>query len=205
MFRILSVGTEMIAASIILVPAMLVLGKTLIYNTGRTACYMAFALYLAAMYLLTGLPSAFYIRLNPSCDFVPFVGMASNVEANFLNVLLFVPLGLMLPILAQKYRSLKRTVFFGFATTALIELLQVFTYRATDINDIITNVCGTMTGYFIAKWLLAARPPLARIASGPLGESNRELYVVCGIVFIVMFFVQPIISALFWEMGLAEV
>lgn len=197
MFRILSLGTEIIAASIVLIPLMLVLGKTLIHNAGRTICYTVFALYLAAVYVMTGLPSAFYIRLDLSCDFVPFVGMASNIEANLLNVLLFVPLGLMLPILASKYRSLKRTVLFGLAMTTLIEFLQIFTYRATDINDIITNVCGTMIGYFIAKWLLAACPQLARIASGASGERNRELYIVCGIVFVVMFFVQPIISALF--------
>lgn len=205
MFRILSLGTEIITASIVLIPVMLVLGKTLIHNAGRTVCYMIFALYLAAVYALTGLPSVFYVRLDLSFDFVPFLGMATNVENNILNVLLFVPLGMLLPVLAQKYRAMKQTVLFGFAVTVLVEFLQIFTYRVTDINDIITNACGTMIGYFITKWLLAACPQLARIASGSSGKSNRELYVVCGIVFVVMFFVQPIISALFWEMGLAGV
>lgn len=201
MFRILSIGAEMMASSIVLIPAMLTLGKTLIHNAGRTVCYTIFALYLAAVYALTGLPSVFYIRLDFSFDFVPFLGMATNVGNNILNVLLFVPLGLLLPILARKYRAMKQTILFGFAVTALVEFLQIFTYRVTDINDIITNVGGTIIGYFIAKRLLAVCPQLAQIASG---ERVYELYAVCGIVFAIMFFVQPFLSALFWDMGSAR-
>lgn len=202
MFRILSIAPEMIASSIVLIPAVLTLGKTLIHNVGRTACYTAFALYLAAVYVLTGLPSVFYIHLDATFDFVPFLGMAANAGNNILNVLLFVPLGFFLPILAQKYRAVKRIVLFGLATTAVVEFLQLFTYRATDINDIITNVGGTAIGYFLARGLMAACPKLVRLAAE---ENDCELYAVCGIVFAVMFFVQPFLSALFWGMGTAGI
>lgn len=36
--------------------------------------------------------------------------------------------------------------------TSFIEIAQIFTGRATDIDDIITNIAGTLVGYLIAYW-----------------------------------------------------
>ena len=36
--------------------------------------------------------------------------------------------------------------------TSFIEIAQIFTGRTTDINDIITNIAGTLIGYLIAYW-----------------------------------------------------
>ena len=40
----------------------------------------------------------------------------------------------------------------GFAMTSFIEIAQIFTGRTTDIDDIITNIAGTLIGYLIAYW-----------------------------------------------------
>lgn len=198
MFRVLLAFAEILSSSIVLIPILLVLGKVLIRNTGRTATYAVFALYLVAVYSLVGLPTVLYIRWDVSLDLVPFTGMSYNMENTLLNVLLFVPLGMFLPILADKYRSLGRTVLFGFAATTLIECLQLFTYRATDINDIITNVAGTIIGYVIARILMKLCPGLDGIAQK---EKGYELYLVCGVVFAVMFLIHPFISQFFWTLG----
>lgn len=39
----------------------------------------------------------------------------------------------------------------------MIEILQLFTFRATDIDDIIMNTIGTCVGYGIAKIILGKR------------------------------------------------
>ena len=36
--------------------------------------------------------------------------------------------------------------------TSFIEIAQIFTGRTTDIDDIITNIAGTLIGYLIAYW-----------------------------------------------------
>lgn len=46
----------------------------------------------------------------------------------------------------------KKVFIAGFAMTSFIEIAQIFTGRATDIDDIITNIAGTLVGYLIAYW-----------------------------------------------------
>lgn len=48
----------------------------------------------------------------------------------------------------QKYDE---TVGLGLMTSLGIEILQIFTFRATDINDVITNVAGYNDRYLIGN------------------------------------------------------
>jgi Na+-driven multidrug efflux pump len=79
-------------------------------------------------------------------------------------------------------------VLFGFFTSLLIESLQIFTYRATDINDLITNAFGTFLGWILARITLKLVPGWIP------GNRIREVYVVCLFAFGVMFFVQPFLA-----------
>ena len=115
--------------------------------------------------------------------------MASDVTNSILNVILFIPLGLFLPVLWERFRKLKYTLAFGFCTTLIIELLQLFAHRKTDINDIITNVAGTIVGFLIAKIIIKKFPRLA--TSG----KTCDLYIVSGISFAVMFLLQPLVAS----------
>ncbi len=67
----------------------------------------------------------------------------------FEYTFLFVPFGFFLPILWDKFRNIKNIALMGFIVTSLIEISQIFTFRTSDINDIITNTVGTIIGYFI--------------------------------------------------------
>jgi glycopeptide antibiotics resistance protein len=72
------------------------------------------------------------------------------------NVALFVPLGLLLPLLVPRFDRLGRTVAAGFALSAVIELSQVAFpgVRRADVNDVLLNTLGTAVG-FLAYRLLA--------------------------------------------------
>jgi glycopeptide antibiotics resistance protein len=87
------------------------------------------------------------------------------------NVLAFVPLGLLLPVLLRR-RSLLLVLLAGFGLSLAIELGQLalsialdFAYRSADIDDVIVNVCGAGLGYVLFLLLAglrtrdATRPP----------------------------------------------
>lgn len=194
MYRILITCFEVALAAIVIIPVFLIMGKTLFHNRKKTIYYIVFALYLAAVYHLVGLPCIQYLQLDLSVHLIPFVGMISDWKNSILNIFLFVPLGIFLPLLFEKFRSMKRTVLFGTCMTFLIELLQIFTFRATDINDIATNIIGTCLGYLIAS-IISKKAPQIMITD----KTNYEVFVVCGIVFAIMFFIQPFISGFFWN------
>lgn len=73
--------------------------------------------------------------------------MFSDFQNSFLNVLMFIPLGYLIPFCWPYFRKLHRTLILGFLTSLAIEVLQLFTFRASDINDLMTNTLGTLLGW----------------------------------------------------------
>lgn len=73
------------------------------------------------------------------------------------NILIFIPIGLLLPLLFEKYRNIKNTILFGIIFSLCIETTQIILPRATDIDDIILNAFGTLLGfgifYIIKKYI----------------------------------------------------
>lgn len=65
------------------------------------------------------------------------------------NIFMFIPLGLLPPILYNKFKNIKNTVAFGCCISIFIEFTQMFLPRATDIDDVLLNTFGTLIGYLI--------------------------------------------------------
>ncbi|TFE00169.1 VanZ family protein [Jeotgalibacillus sp. R-1-5s-1] len=71
------------------------------------------------------------------------------------NILIFLPLGLFLPILFKKCRNWWKMLLIGTGLSLLIELTQFFTMTGQfDIDDVILNGAGTLVGYLLVKVLL---------------------------------------------------
>ena len=153
MYRIYSTGIETAAASAILIPILFLYQLFIFHNIKKTAAYILFSLYLAAICFLVGFPNIAGMRIVLSHNFIPLRGMLTDITNSYLNVLLFIPLGIFVPCLWPEYRSMMKTVGLGLMTSLGIEILQIFTFRATDINDVITNVAGTMIGYFYINYI----------------------------------------------------
>ena len=190
MYRIYTTGIETAAASAILIPILFLYQIFIFHNIKKTAAYIIFILYLTAMCFLVGFPSVTGIKIGWSYNFIPFYGMLNDITNSYLNVLLFIPLGIFVPCLWPEYRSMMKTVGLGLMTSLGIEILQIFTFRATDINDVITNVAGTMIGYLIGRLIIKRFPQL-----NWLGCKERELYLLYATVVVVMFFSQPFIQS----------
>lgn len=191
MGRLFSVGIETLAAAFWLVPIFLILHLTVIHNLKRTCYYTLFALYLSAVYAVTGMPSIQYMRFDVNINLIPFVSMASELSSTLLNVLLFIPFGLLVPLIWKDFRSFKKMVLLGLSSTLFIELSQLLTYRATDINDLITNLIGTIIGYALARCFFKQIAPK---------NQSHDFYIITVIVLAVMFFLQQLSSEWLWLM-----
>ena len=187
---------EACVAAVLLVPIFLIMNRFYFHDLGRTVGYLIFSVYLAAVDAVVGLPDISYIRLSFNYNFVPFLYMFSDYKNSLLNVLLFVPLGFFLPFFWKKFRSFGYTVLFGFCTSLFIELLQIFTFRATDVNDLITNTLGAALGYLLARVLLKFLPKHTP------SEQTGDVFIVFGISFGVMFLFQPFLAKLVWNLVL---
>jgi glycopeptide antibiotics resistance protein len=79
----------------------------------------------------------------------------TNVVANFFgNIIMFIPLGLMLPLLNEKYTNRKKLLGLAAFSSLSIETIQLLSisfdiYRYVDIDDIILNTTGALIGYTI--------------------------------------------------------
>lgn len=72
-----------------------------------------------------------------------------------LNILMFMPVGTLLPMIMRKPHSKMRTLFFittltGLCCSCLVEILQLFLKCGLcELDDIFHNVLGTVIGYGI--------------------------------------------------------
>ncbi len=188
MHRITFMVTDALIAAVVFVPLFILLNQKFFHSKRRTIWYFLLAVYLSAVYAVAGLPDICYIRLDFNYNLVPFAYMFSDYGNSLLNVLLFVPLGFFLPVFGQRYTKLKWTAFFGFCISLTIELMQIFTYRATDVNDLMTNTFGSILGWCLGKAFICLFPGY------PLEERSRHIRLTFTASFLVMFFLHPFLS-----------
>lgn len=77
------------------------------------------------------------------------------------NIALFGPLGFLVPACWPGWRSAGRTIALGLGMSLLIEMCQLFNWRATSVDDLLLNTLGAALG-FACYWLLARLIPALR-------------------------------------------
>lgn len=114
-----------------------------------------FVAYMNAMLIMVGIPYAEYITWQPTINWIPFHDFTPlNILGMALNVVMLVPFGAFLPIYFKKFRKLLPTVLAGAIMSLTMEILQLFTMRATDVDDLIMNTLGAFLGYFIGAFIV---------------------------------------------------
>lgn len=93
-----------------------------------------------------------------------------------LNIIMFMPLGFLLPLLWNKYRKIPALVCTGLGFSLIIELSQLLNRRVTDIDDLLMNTLGALIGFIIWK-LLSKMPPGKSLSSYPLSENEGSAYI----------------------------
>ena len=70
------------------------------------------------------------------------------------NLLLFIPLGIFLPLLSEKLRRLPQCMHTAALLLLAVELIQLLTTLGSfDVDDLILNLAGTLIGALIIKCL----------------------------------------------------
>lgn len=97
-----------------------------------------------------------YVNLIPFIDFLQ-MGKFSFIRQVIGNIVMFVPLGFLLPLSFKKCENVKNLIKYSFSTSLTIELLQLIIciflikapYRVWDINDLLLNSFGSLLGYVL--------------------------------------------------------
>lgn len=186
LFKLLTITA--LSSGVVLLPVFGVLRAVRGWNWKRTGVYFLFCLYLCGIAAVVGLPSLAYwqyLRFEPNVNWIPSLFRREERVFSVLNVLLFLPLGVFLPALWQKYRDWRCTAIFGFALSLGIELLQTFCGRATDVNDLITNTAGCMLGFAAIRLLLQKKS----------AQQKDEAPLLLAVAAAVMFFIVPYLTS----------
>lgn len=95
------------------------------------------------------------IRLIPFGSYFDlYDGCERAFEENLMNVIAFVPIGLLLTVGAKK-QSWKCVAFIGLSFSLVIEFLQFQYNRGIgEIDDLIHNTIGCVMGCFVAKAIM---------------------------------------------------
>jgi len=123
--------------------------KLLLY--GISICY--FVVVFGAVFLSRG---NVYKEINLhlfSSYLEAYHNMSTSLIRNIiLNILLFVPLGIFLPLYTNKLNKIYKVVPIGFIITLIIEIIQYSTgYGIFEIADLLNNTVGVLIGYGLYK------------------------------------------------------
>lgn len=79
-----------------------------------------------------------------------------------------------------------------------IEVLKLFVFRATDINDLIMNTLGALVGYLVAKVIIRK--------SWDNGKDNRDILklmvMIIISIFVVIFVNNPLMTIILRTLGM---
>lgn len=112
----------------------------------------------------------FFTGKNRSINFIPFKTIYQMlikravlvskedapqvIAANLLgNICLFLPLGILFPICGKRWRNFKSITLFTLTFSIFLEVIQFFTGRSVDIDDVILRVVGVWIGYWLFCFL----------------------------------------------------
>ncbi|KGR75148.1 VanZ family protein [Ureibacillus sinduriensis] len=81
----------------------------------------------------------------------------SELQLIIFNMLMFAPLGFLLPLLGSRTRRIVPIILVSLTVTLGIELFQLFTKRGIfELNDILHNTIGSIAGYLLMRAILDA-------------------------------------------------
>lgn len=164
------------------------------------AAVFVFCYYLIGILTMTGIGKLH--AFSPRITLLPFVGMIRGPVDTLLNLILFFPMGLFLPLLYKKYNRIGRVALTGFLFSLVIELIQMFGRGATDINDLITNTLGAYFGYFAYKRLSALLPEsfCSEFRANSL-DGRLDVLFFMAYSLVIMVTIQPLVIRTLFRLG----
>ena len=172
-------------------------------NNKRAKIIYIFASYIfcAALFAIltaTGIPAIYSSKVHLNFNFVPFSDIFTNYKQYILNIILFIPFGFLLPMQWNNFRKKRCAFIAGMLLSLFIEIMQIFSLRATDIDDLLMNTLGTIAGYYLFTLVSQFFPKISVFSDGTINRRKWEPCVYIAFAFLVMLFVQPFIAEWIW-------
>lgn len=124
------------------------------------------------------------MKLQEEINLIPFRdGISLSM---ILNVVMFIPLGFLLPLLWKEYQSLVRTAIIGFCFSCGIEFCQLFNRRVSDVDDLLMNTLGAILGWLI--WIVFSRITHLKYGRRNQGFGGKEGAVYLALSLVGQFF-----------------
>ena len=168
---------------------------------GHIIAAFLFCFYLVGILTMAGVWHHLTV-FAPRIVMIPFVDMIRGPVDTALNILLFVPLGLFLPMLYKSFDRIGKAAAAGFIISLSIEAVQMFGCGTTDINDLLTNTAGACIGFCISNRLCRVIPRSWIKTIRMYGAQGRyEPALIYMIVLGVMITIQPFLYDLWFAAG----
>lgn len=190
-------AVDMLLWSVVLVLILALVARVSGHRPSRAQAFwkLVLALYLASVYNVAGGPELPYIFPRLNVNLIPFWDITNDVGAYLinsgLNILLFVPLGFLLPLLWKEFRSWRSMCLTGFLLSLGIELAQLLNYRISDVDDLIMNTTGAWLGYELVM-LFSRRKKSLLIQEE--ADGRKIFLTILSVVVFVMFALRPYIT-----------
>lgn len=158
-----------------------------------------YILYLNAMLIIVGIPNLAYITWQPIINLIPLQDFSmSNITGMILNIVMFVPFGFFLPVYFERYQKWNRTLVAGILMSLLIEVIQLYTFRASDIDDLLMNTIGTLIGFGVAKMFMRHRKTVYKES-----KDWMKLIAINSVILLVIVFIRyPMVAFIYSLVGL---
>ncbi|HRH50106.1 MAG TPA: VanZ family protein [Panacibacter sp.] len=151
-----------IILSVLLITCMAVLTKYILFKNSATYSKKYFGLEFSKKNWKEGLVKANFEPLRTihlmQGNNVSTVYRIENLAGNIVG---FIPLGILFPLLFPFFRSIWKTTLLVFVISLAFESIQLCTGLGIfDVDDLILNVAGGLTGYILYKimgWLFAGQ------------------------------------------------
>ncbi|MDD4311142.1 MAG: VanZ family protein [Eubacteriales bacterium] len=143
----------------------------------RLVMILALSAYVAGVFYFTGAGTVYDIRqyglgaMALRVNLIPFSAGPIDTTGYLLNVVLFLPLGFLLPLIWPEKDHIWDAFFAGLAFSLLIELSQLLNLRATDIDDLLLNTVGAEFGYALYRVYAAITQRKKRAKTGLRAEA----------------------------------
>lgn len=196
MLKIISLGISTITAFFVIIP--LVFIYQLLFKKNQSVKHkvliLLFVCFLTGIFIVTGVPSINEVVLDFSINLIPFLDLMNSPFQYILNLILFLPIGILPPLLWRQFQKPRNIILLGFLLSLFIEIAQLFNFRTTDIDDLIMNTLGAAVGYLITTLFLKRDIMIYEEDK----HNWNEMYIICSITILVLFFINSYLSGFVW-------
>ncbi|MDO4280687.1 MAG: VanZ family protein [Peptococcaceae bacterium] len=135
-------------------------GRSFQIKPWRVVALVCFAASLFVIAFLTGGQGLPMTQFVPRVEWRPFANLPRGWLQYALNVVLFLPVGFFLRLLYSRYRHFLRVAVYGLCFSLYIEIVQMFGFGLSDVNDLLMNTLGAVFGAMLGALAVKIFPSL---------------------------------------------